>query len=79
MAYVIIDETYKMLVFYSQTCFHIISWPQIETYVKISPGPPADEHRCMETRTVKLPKALTNMSRMMMPAFVDVVEIYLDH
>ena len=34
---------------------------------------------CMETGTVKLPKALTNMSRMMMPAFVDVVEIYLDH
>ena len=31
----------------------------------------------METRTVKLPKALTNMSRMMMPAFVD-IEIYLD-
>ena len=35
-----IDGTYKMPVSYSHTCSHIISWPQIETYVKMSPGPP---------------------------------------
>ena len=40
-----IDGTYKMPVSYSHTYSYIISWPQIETYVKIGPGPPADKHR----------------------------------
>ena len=45
MAYVIIDETYKMALSCSHTQSDIIFWPQIETHIKTDSGPPAGKYK----------------------------------
>ena len=59
-----IDGTYKVPVSYSHTYSYIISWPQIETYVKMSPGSPLQT----STGEIAIRYALKHIIKYIIPA-----------